>query len=147
MIDVPHDRHNRRARHLLAGHFELTENVLLDSAFLDRLRRMAHFFHDENGRILINTQTAAGLGLEQDDWVELKSPIAKTRGRVAISQGVRPDTLVVPGQFGHWATPFAKDLKFPSLNKLAPMSLDLTDSTGSGADMVRVSVTRLGDAA
>jgi phenylacetyl-CoA:acceptor oxidoreductase len=66
---------------------------------------------------------------------------------VAISQGIRPDTLVVPGQFGHWATPFAKDLKFPSLNKLAPMSLDLTDSTGSGADMVRVSLTPLGDAA
>jgi phenylacetyl-CoA:acceptor oxidoreductase len=96
-----------------------------------------------HGRILINTRTAATLGLEQDDWVELRSPIAKTRGRVAISEGVRPDTLVVPGQFGHWATPFAKDLKFPSLNKLAPMSLDLTDSTGSGADMVRVSVTRL----
>ncbi len=97
-----------------------------------------------HGRILINTKTAATLGLEQDDWVELRSPVAMTRGRVAISQGVRPDTLVVPGQFGHWATPFAKDLKFPSLNKLAPMSLDLTDSTGSGADMVRVSVTRLG---
>jgi phenylacetyl-CoA:acceptor oxidoreductase len=96
-----------------------------------------------HGRILINTKTAATFGLNQDDWVELRSPIAKTRGRVAISEGIRPDTLVVPGQFGHWATPFAKDLNYPSLNKLAPMSLDLTDSTGSGADMVRVSVTRL----
>jgi phenylacetyl-CoA:acceptor oxidoreductase len=94
-----------------------------------------------HGRILINTATATGLGLEQDDWVELCSPIAKTQGQVALSQGVRPDTLVVPGQFGHWATPYAKDLKFASLNKLAPMSLDLTDSTGSGADLVRVSVT------
>jgi len=100
-----------------------------------------------HGRILINTKTAANLGLKQDDWVELQSPIAKTQGRVAISEGVRPDTLVVPGQFGHWATPFAKDLKYPSLNKLAPMSLDLTDSTGSGADMVRVSVTRLASVA
>jgi phenylacetyl-CoA:acceptor oxidoreductase len=100
-----------------------------------------------HGRILINSATAGDLGLEQDDWVELRSPIAKTRGRVAISEGVRPDTLVVPGQFGHWATPFAKDLGFPSLNKLAPMSLDLTDSTGSGADMVRVSITPLGKVA
>ena len=100
-----------------------------------------------HGRILINTATATDLGLKQDQWVELRSPIATTRGRVAISQGVRPDTVVVPGQFGHWATPFAKDLHFPSLNKLAPMSLDLTDSTGSGADMVRVSITPLGDAA
>ena len=100
-----------------------------------------------HGRILINTTTAADLGLAQDDWVEVRSPVAKTRGRVAISQGVRPDTVVVPGQFGHWATPFAKDLGFPSLNKLAPMSLDLTDSTGSGADMVRVSITPVGGAA
>lgn len=100
-----------------------------------------------HGRILINTATATDLGLKQDDWVELRSPIAKTLGRVALSQGVRPDTLVVPGQFGHWATPFAKDLGFPSLNKLAPMSLDLTDSTGSGADLVRVSITPLGHAA
>lgn len=100
-----------------------------------------------HGRILINTTTATKLGLKQDDWVELASPIAKTHGRVALSQGVRPDTLVVPGQFGHWATPFAKDLQYPSLNKLAPMSLDLTDSTGSGADMVRVSITPLGNAA
>jgi phenylacetyl-CoA:acceptor oxidoreductase len=100
-----------------------------------------------HGRILINSKTAATFGLKQDDWVELRSPIAKTQGRVAIAEGVRPDTLVVPGQFGHWATPFAKDLKFPSLNKLAPMSLDLTDATGSGADIVRVSLTPLGDAA
>jgi len=100
-----------------------------------------------HGRILINTATATQMGLEQDDWVELRSPIARTQGQVALSQGVRPDTLVVPGQFGHWATPYAKDLKFPSMNKLAPMSLDLTDSTGSGADLVRVSVTPLGHAA
>jgi phenylacetyl-CoA:acceptor oxidoreductase len=98
-----------------------------------------------HGRILINVGTASGLGLKEDDWVELHSPIARTRGRVALSPGVRPDTLVVPGQFGHWATPFAKDLGFPSLNKLAPMSLDLTDATGSGADMVRVSITPLGN--
>jgi phenylacetyl-CoA:acceptor oxidoreductase len=96
-----------------------------------------------HGRILINTATATDLGLGQDDWVELRSPIASTRGRVALSEGVRPDTLVVPGQFGHWATPYAKDLKFPSLNKLAPMSVDLTDATGSGADLVRVSITPL----
>jgi len=99
-----------------------------------------------HGRILINTATATAMGLKQDDRVELRSPIAYTRGQVALSEGVRPDTLVVPGQFGHWATPYAKDLNFPSLNKLAPMSLDLTDATGSGADMVRVSVTPLGDA-
>jgi phenylacetyl-CoA:acceptor oxidoreductase len=28
----------------------------------------------------------------------------------------------------------------PSVNRLVPMSLDLTDATGSGADLVRVSL-------
>ena len=36
-----------------------------------------------------------------------------------------------------WATPLAKDFGVPSLNALAGMSLDLTDATGSGADLVR----------
>lgn len=97
-----------------------------------------------HGRILINTSTARQMGISDGDWVELRSPIAANRGRVAVSQGVRPDTLVVPGQFDHWATPFAKDLAYPSLNTLAPMSLELTDSTGSGSDLVRVSITPLG---
>jgi phenylacetyl-CoA:acceptor oxidoreductase len=44
------------------------------------------------------------------------------------------------GQFDHWATPFAKDLDLPSMNALVPMLLDLTDSTGSGADLVRVRI-------
>lgn len=97
-----------------------------------------------HGRILINTSTAQKLGIGDGDLVELRSPIAVNRGRVAVSQGVRPDTLVVPGQFDHWATPFAKDLQYPSLNTLAPMSLELTDSTGSGADLVRVAIERIG---
>ena len=97
-----------------------------------------------HGRILINAGTAERLGITDGGWVEVRSPIAATRGRVTVSQGVRPDTLVVPGQFDHWATPFAKDLGYPSLNTLAPMSLDLTDSTGSGADLLRVSITPVG---
>jgi phenylacetyl-CoA:acceptor oxidoreductase len=97
-----------------------------------------------HGRILINTSTAERLGIEDGAWVELRSPTATNRGRVAVSQGVRPDTLVVPGQFDHWATPFAKDLQYPSLNTLAPMSLELTDSTGSGADLVRVAIAPIG---
>jgi len=39
--------------------------------------------------------------------------------------------------------PFAKDLDLPSLNTIAPMSLDLTDATGSGSDIVRVAVRRM----
>ncbi|HZQ59841.1 MAG TPA: hypothetical protein VFC24_00750, partial [Casimicrobiaceae bacterium] len=57
-------------------------------------------------------------------------------------QGIRPDTLLLIGQFDHWATPHAKDFGVPSMNALTPMSMELTDATGSGADIVRVQVTR-----
>jgi len=57
-----------------------------------------------------------------------------------LRHGIRPDTLLLLGQFGHWVTPVAKDFEMPSLNKLATMSLELTDATGSGADLVRVSI-------
>ena len=46
------------------------------------------------------------------------------------------------GQFDHWATPFAKDMKRASLNSLVPMSISLTDATGSGSDVVRVSLKK-----
>ncbi|MGE5169095.1 MAG: hypothetical protein ACM3JC_01845, partial [Rudaea sp.] len=59
-----------------------------------------------------------------------------------LRQGIRPDTLLLIGQFDHWATPFAKDFGVPSLNALATMSMALTDATGSGADIVRVSLTK-----
>ena len=51
------------------------------------------------------------------------------------------------GQFDHWATPYAKDFDAPSMNALVPMLLDLTDATGSAADLVRVKVTKLRSAA
>jgi phenylacetyl-CoA:acceptor oxidoreductase len=59
-----------------------------------------------------------------------------------LRQGIRPDTLLLLGQFDHWATPVAKDFGVPSLNTLATMSLDLTDATGSGADIVRVALAK-----
>jgi phenylacetyl-CoA:acceptor oxidoreductase len=64
------------------------------------------------------------------------------RARAVLRQGIRPDTLLLLGQFGHWATPFAKDFEVPSMNPLVPMSLELTDATGSGADLVRVALRK-----
>jgi phenylacetyl-CoA:acceptor oxidoreductase len=97
--------------------------------------------------VIINAKTAASLGIAEGDRIEVRSHIGVTYGKAAFAQGVRPDTLVIIGQFDHWATPFAKTLEAPSLNSIAPMSLDLTDATGSGADIVRVAVRRAGGAA
>jgi phenylacetyl-CoA:acceptor oxidoreductase len=99
-----------------------------------------------HGGIVINSETVAELGLADGDLVEVRSPLNVTRGRVVARQGIRPDTVLMIGQFEHWATPFAKDLELPSLNKLVPMLLDLTDSTGSGSDLVRVSIKRVENA-
>jgi phenylacetyl-CoA:acceptor oxidoreductase len=66
------------------------------------------------------------------------------RGRAVLRQGIRPDTLLLVGQFDHWKTPLAKDFGVPSLNTLAQMSIDLTDATGSSADLVRVRLVKAG---
>ncbi len=97
-----------------------------------------------HGGIIMNPQAARKLDLSDGDVVEVSSPIGKTRGAVVLRNGIRPDTLLMIGQFDHWVTPFAKDLPSPSMNSLTPMMLELTDATGSGSDLVRVSVTPVG---
>jgi phenylacetyl-CoA:acceptor oxidoreductase len=92
--------------------------------------------------VMLNRGAAARLGIADGDLVEIASPTGRTEGRAILREGVRPDVIVVLQQFGHWATPFARDLGMPSLNQVASMSLDLTDATGSGADLVPVAVRR-----
>ncbi len=97
-----------------------------------------------HGNIIINAGAARRLGLADGDLVEVRSPLNQTQGRIALSEGIRPDTLLIIGQFDHWVTPFAKDFHAPSMNALTPMLLDLTDATGSGADLAKAKVTRIG---
>jgi len=97
--------------------------------------------------LVMNTTRAHELGLEDGDRVEIESPLSATHGLLVTREGIRPDTLLLMGQFDHWATPLAKDFHMPSMNTITPMLLDLTDASGSGADLVRVRVKKLGDAA
>jgi phenylacetyl-CoA:acceptor oxidoreductase len=97
-----------------------------------------------HGSVVMNRGAAAKIGIADGDLVEVRSPLNHTKGRVMLCEGIRPDTLLMIGQFDHWATPFAKDFGAPSMNALMPMLLDLTDATGSSADLVKVSVKRLG---
>ena len=96
-----------------------------------------------HGGVIMNTGRAREMGIENGDLIEISSPLSSTRGHVITRQGVRPDTLVMIGQFDHWATPLAKTFNVPSMNKLTPMLLDLTDSSGSGADLVKAQVRLL----
>ncbi len=92
--------------------------------------------------VMLNRGAATRLGIRDGDEIWIESPIGRTKGHAILREGVRPDVVVALQQFGHWATPFAKDLEMPNLNQLAPMDLSLTDATGSGADLVRVKIYR-----
>ncbi len=92
--------------------------------------------------VMLNRAAAGRLGIADGDLVEVESPTGATCGRAILREGVRPDVVVMLQQFGHWATPFARDLGMPSLNQVASMDLALTDATGSGADLVPVAVRR-----
>lgn len=101
------------------------------------------FGHDG---IIINTGKAHELGIENGDIIEITSPIASTRGMACLRQGVRPDVVIMLAQFGHWKTPYAKDLKLPSLNRLVPMDQDYIDGGGASIDGTKVYITPVGAA-
>jgi phenylacetyl-CoA:acceptor oxidoreductase len=92
--------------------------------------------------VIVNTRMAAALGIADGDMVEIATPLRAVQGRAVLREGIRPDTLLLLGQFDHWATPVASDFGMPSMNSLVPMSMELTDATGSGADIVRVALRR-----
>jgi len=108
---------------------------------MQMIREVAGNVAGHNG-VVMNPRAAEQLGVDEGDWVDIATPRRSTRGLVVLRQGIRPDTLLLVGQFDHWATPVAKDFGVPSLNTLAEMSMDLTDATGSGADLVRVKVQK-----
>ena len=90
--------------------------------------------------VMLNRGAACRLGIAEGDLVEIESATGRTTGRAILREGVRPDVAVILQQFGHWATPFARDLGMPNLNQVASMDLALTDATGSGADLVPVAI-------
>jgi len=94
--------------------------------------------------IIINGGRAGELKIGEGDLIEVSSPIGSVRGRAVLRQGIRPDTILMLAQFGHWKTPYAKDFGTPSLNALVPMSVDLMDGGGSSNDAVKVAVARVG---
>ncbi|MEE2745546.1 MAG: molybdopterin-dependent oxidoreductase [Pseudomonadota bacterium] len=91
--------------------------------------------------VIMNRTKAESMGIKDGGHVILESISGKTEGYAVLREGIRPDTIVMIGQFDHWKTPYAKDLKLPSLNSLTSLSLALTDSTGSGADIAKIKVS------
>lgn len=108
---------------------------------IQEIREVARNVAGHDG-VIINVGTARRLGIEEGDRIEIASHVNAVHGRAVLRQGIRPDTLLMIGQFSHWKSPTAKKFDTPSMNALTPMDMDLTDATGSGADLVRVRLTK-----
>ncbi len=91
---------------------------------------------------LINKGVAEEMGIKQDDVITIESMHAKVRARAVLREGVRPDVVVFTGQFGHWKTPFARDLAIPNLNSLTDPETTTLDSGGSASDVVKVRIRK-----
>lgn len=94
------------------------------------------------GGIVIHSSVAKAQGISDGDTVVLESPIKRRRCRAIVREGIRPDTVLVTGQFGNWAVPFAKDLNIPNMNEFMSHDQSLYDAGGSSCDIARVRVYR-----
>ncbi len=94
--------------------------------------------------VMMNEEIGREMGLKDGDEIWVESPIGRVKCKVLLRQGIRPDTLLALQQFGHWITPVAKDIGMLNMNKLVPLTLETTDGTGSGADVVKVKVEKVG---
>jgi len=92
--------------------------------------------------VIINRTRAREMGIAEGDPVVITSVAGRTEGWAVLREGIRPDTVLMIGQFDHWKTPFAKDLHRPSLNTVQSFSVSLTDATGSTSDLARVHIAK-----
>ena len=108
---------------------------------LPLIREVAQNIAGHDG-VILHRATARRLGIADGDPIVLESASGTTRGRATLREGIRPDTVLLIGQFDHWATPVAKDFGIASLNSLTDLAVSLTDATGSGADIMRVAIRK-----
>ena len=84
--------------------------------------------HDLNQQgIIMNREAAHKRGIANGDEIWVESPVGKVKGKVRLIEGIRPDTILIAGQFGHFLTPVAKDTGRPSEVFLTPISPYWTD--------------------
>ncbi len=83
---------------------------------------------DGHDYIVMNAGAAALRGIKAGDEVWVESEVGKVKGRVRLAQGIRPDTIAIAGQFGHWAMPVARDSGRTSQTPLLPIRYDWTDT-------------------
>ncbi|MDZ4245582.1 MAG: molybdopterin-dependent oxidoreductase, partial [Dehalococcoidia bacterium] len=98
--------------------------------------------------IVLNTATAAAKNIKDGDMVWLESPVGKIKGSVITREGIRPDTILIPGQFGNWAMPLASKTGWVNQSALTTIDYKWTDPvTGSiQGNVVKARIYRAGGA-
>ncbi len=79
------------------------------------------------GDVLMNAKAAKNRGIKDRDMIWIESPAGKVKQRVKLCQGIRPDCLLISGQFGQWAMPVAKETGRATVSTLVSISTSWTD--------------------
>jgi phenylacetyl-CoA:acceptor oxidoreductase len=79
------------------------------------------------GDVLMNAKTAKKREIKDGDEIWIESPTGKIKQKVKLCQGIRPDCLLISGQFGQWAMPVAKETGRATISTLLPISIEWTD--------------------
>jgi phenylacetyl-CoA:acceptor oxidoreductase len=77
--------------------------------------------------IMMNADAAKDRGIKDGDEIWIESPFGKVRQKACLTQGIRPDVVLISGQFGHWAMPVAKEKGRVSISDLLPVGYKWTD--------------------
>jgi len=114
----------------------------IDSSWLVELARLMPGQHG----VVMNAQAAKARDIKEGDELWVESPFGKTRGKVTLIQGIRPDTILMSSQFGRWSTPVARDTGWPNQTELVPLSYKWTDPvTGAmQGQLVKAKVRKVG---
>ncbi len=78
----------------------LTGKVAQSTQFGTQNNQLLHKYSDEP-RMWMNAKTAAGLGLDTDDWVEVTSKVGKIHIRLLATEAIRPDCVYLTPGYGH----------------------------------------------
>jgi thiosulfate reductase/polysulfide reductase chain A len=78
----------------------LTGKVAQQTQFGTQNNQLLHKYSDEP-RLWMNARTAAKMGLEDGDWVEITSQVGKAYSKLLATEAIRPDCVYLTPGYGH----------------------------------------------
>ncbi|MBI3740001.1 MAG: molybdopterin-dependent oxidoreductase [Chloroflexi bacterium] len=78
----------------------LTGKVAQQTQFGTQNNQLLHKYSDEP-RLWMNAKTAANMGLNDGDWVEIASQVGKVHSKLLATEAIRPDCVYMTPGYGH----------------------------------------------